>query len=115
MAAPGRFDVFISHSAKDKEAVNLIVARLRRRGLTVWYDAEGVGVGDVIPMEIDNGLMASDRLAIFLIRRRPDVALGVREKSLYSAHATQTIARTALFQFSSNLVIFPLAFNISMF
>jgi hypothetical protein len=33
-----RFDVFLSHSAKDKPVVRAIAERLRQDGLKVWFD-----------------------------------------------------------------------------
>ncbi|MEK7677388.1 MAG: toll/interleukin-1 receptor domain-containing protein, partial [Verrucomicrobiota bacterium] len=32
------FDVFLSHSAKDKAVVRAVAERLRQDGLKVWFD-----------------------------------------------------------------------------
>jgi hypothetical protein len=38
MAETFKYDVFISHSEKDKSAVRELAERLRRDGLRVWFD-----------------------------------------------------------------------------
>jgi hypothetical protein len=43
MADDFKFDVFLSHSAKDKEIVRPIAERLRVDGLRVWFDDWEIG------------------------------------------------------------------------
>ena len=38
MPEPILFDVFLSHSNKDKSAVRKVAERLRKDGLRVWFD-----------------------------------------------------------------------------
>jgi hypothetical protein len=50
-------DLFISHAWEDKEQmVRPLVERLRRLGLTIWYDEFSLTVGDSISRSIDKGL-----------------------------------------------------------
>jgi EAL domain-containing protein (putative c-di-GMP-specific phosphodiesterase class I) len=43
------FDVFISHSARDKPRVLPIAERLRAEGLRVWLDDWEIADGESIP------------------------------------------------------------------
>ncbi len=47
---PGDFpyDVFLSHSAKDKPVVRDVAERLRKDGLRVWFDEWEIRPGDSI-------------------------------------------------------------------
>ena len=56
MPAEFQFDVFLSHSSKDKDAVRDIAERLRRDGLKVWFDEWEIKLGDSIPSKIEAGL-----------------------------------------------------------
>jgi len=38
-------DVFFSHSAKDEAVVRRLAERLRKEGLRVWFDAQGIQPG----------------------------------------------------------------------
>ena len=73
MPAEFQYDVFLSHSAKDKAVVRPLAERLRQDGLTVWFDEwecpspAGAGEGgrrpgegrgaqaDSIPAKIEEG------------------------------------------------------------
>ncbi|MEI7819731.1 MAG: toll/interleukin-1 receptor domain-containing protein [Verrucomicrobiota bacterium] len=58
---PGEFpyDVFLSHSAKDKPVVRDVAERLRKDGLRVWFDEWEIRPGDSIPAKIEEGLERS--------------------------------------------------------
>ena len=56
MADQFQFDVFLSHSAKDKAVVRDVAARLQRDGVRVWLDEEQIKPGDSIPAKIEEGL-----------------------------------------------------------
>ncbi|MCX6374846.1 MAG: toll/interleukin-1 receptor domain-containing protein, partial [Armatimonadetes bacterium] len=43
------YDVFLSHSSKDKAVVRTLVERLRADGLRVWFDEWEIAPGDSIP------------------------------------------------------------------
>ena len=47
---PGKFpyDVFLSHSAKDKPVVRDVAEPLRKDGLRVWFDEWEIRPGDSI-------------------------------------------------------------------
>jgi TIR domain len=45
------FDVFLSHSSKDKAVVRELAARLRSDGLRVWFDEWEIQPGDNIPLD----------------------------------------------------------------
>ena len=59
MASDFGFDVFLSHSSKDKLVVRSIAERLRRDGLRVWFDEWEIRLGDSIPAVIEDGLERS--------------------------------------------------------
>jgi hypothetical protein len=76
-----KYDVFLSHSAKDKAVVRPLAERLRQDGLKVWFDewipspagageggrrpGEGRGAkGDSIPAKIKDGLEHSRVLVL---------------------------------------------------
>jgi hypothetical protein len=44
MSGQFSFDVFLSHSSKDKQVVRAIAERLRADGLRVWFDEGDAGV-----------------------------------------------------------------------
>jgi hypothetical protein len=56
MAEEFQFDVFLSHSAKDKAVVRPLAARLKKDGVRVWLDEEQIKPGDSIPAKIEEGL-----------------------------------------------------------
>ena len=59
-----QFDVFLSHSAKDKAVVRDVAARLQRDGVRVWLDEEQIKPGDSIPAKIEAGLELSRVLVL---------------------------------------------------
>jgi hypothetical protein len=48
------YDVFLSHSAKDKEVVRALGERLRQDRLRVWFDEWVLKPGDSIPASVQN-------------------------------------------------------------
>ena len=58
------FDLFLSHSSKDKEVVRDFANRLRADGLNVWFDEWLIKPGDSIPAKIEKGLEQS-RVLVF--------------------------------------------------
>src|ERR1022692_2037468 len=58
------FDVFLSHSAKDKAVVRPLAERLQRDGLQVWFDKWVLKPGDSIPSKIEEGLEHSRVLVL---------------------------------------------------
>src|SRR3954454_11013937 len=58
------YDVFLSHSARDKETVREIAERLRKDGLKVWFDEWVLRPGDSIPAKIEEGLEQSRVLVL---------------------------------------------------
>ena len=56
MSQDMQFDVFLSHSAKDKATVRALAERMRADGLRVWFDEWEIKVGDSIPAKIEAGL-----------------------------------------------------------
>jgi small GTP-binding protein len=59
-----RFDVFLSHSSKDKRIVRELATRLRADGLKVWLDEWMIQAGDSIPAKIEEGLEESRSLVL---------------------------------------------------
>ncbi len=64
MNEPFTFDVFLSHSSKDKTVVRDLANRLRKDGLRVWFDEWVLKPGDNIPHKIEQGLEQS-RVLVF--------------------------------------------------
>jgi len=54
-----QFNVFLSHSAKDKAVVRALAERLRADGPKVWFDEWVLKPGDSIPAKIEEGLERS--------------------------------------------------------
>jgi hypothetical protein len=59
-----QYDVFLSHSAKDKAIVRAVAERLRADGLQVWFDEWEIKPGDSIPAKIEDGLEHSRVLVL---------------------------------------------------
>lgn len=57
------FDVFLSHSSRDKGTVRKIAQRLRADGIRVWFDEWEIRPGDSIPAKVEYGLERSRNLA----------------------------------------------------
>jgi energy-coupling factor transporter ATP-binding protein EcfA2 len=66
MSTQFEFDIFLSHSAKDKPVVQALAERLCAAGLKVWYDNWEITLGDSIPGKIDYGLTNSRVLLLFM-------------------------------------------------
>ncbi len=64
MADKFQYDVFLSHSAKDKAVVRPLAERLRADGLKVWFDEWVLKPGDSIPAKIEEGLEYSRALVL---------------------------------------------------
>jgi hypothetical protein len=58
------YDVFLSHSAKDKAVVRDVAERLRKDGIKVWFDEWVLKPGDSIPAKIEEGLERSRVLVL---------------------------------------------------
>jgi WD40 repeat protein len=58
------FDVFLSHSSKDKPIVHALAERLRSDGLRVWLDDWEIHPGDSIPAKLEEGLEQSRVLVL---------------------------------------------------
>lgn len=59
-----QYDVFLSHSAKDKAVVRELAARLKKDGVRVWLDEEQIIPGDNIPAKIEEALEHSRVLVL---------------------------------------------------
>src|SRR4051812_36790688 len=70
------YDVFLSHSAKDKAVVRPLAERLRKDGVKVWFDEWVLKPGDSIPVKIEEGLERS---------RSPEIQQRVRDMQEESA------------------------------
>jgi hypothetical protein len=58
------YDVFLSHSSKDKAIVRDVAERLRADGLRVWFDEWEIKPGDSIPAKVEEGLERSRVLVL---------------------------------------------------
>jgi TIR domain-containing protein len=59
-----KYDLFLSHSSKDKAVVRSIAERLRADGRKVWFDEWEIRPGDNIPAKIEEGLEHSRVLVL---------------------------------------------------
>ena len=66
MAEAFKYDVFISHSSKDKLAVRELAERLKNDGLRVWLDEWEIQLGDIIGLKIEQGLEQSRTLILVM-------------------------------------------------
>ena len=66
MADDFKYDVFLSHSSKDKPIVREVAERLRADGLRVWLDEWILKPGDNLPKKLDEGLEESRVLVLFM-------------------------------------------------
>lgn len=64
MADNFSYDVFLSHSSKDKAVVRAVAERLKKDGLGVWFDEWAIKPGDNIPHTIEEGLEHSRVLVL---------------------------------------------------
>ena len=60
------YDVFLSHTTKDKPAVRELAERLKQDGLRVWFDEWVIQPGDSIPLKIEQGLEQSRTLILVM-------------------------------------------------
>ena len=81
MADAFQYDVFLSHSSKDKAVVRPLAERLRNDGLKVWFDEWVLKAGDSIPSKIEEGLEHSR----VLVLRAPGEDASVLNRSLAAA------------------------------
>src|ERR1051325_815796 len=61
-----QYDVFISHSSKDKTAVRELAQRLKADGLRVWLDEWEIKPGDMIGLKINRALERSRTLLLVM-------------------------------------------------
>ena len=59
-------DVFLSHSSRDKAVVRELAQRLKGDGVRVWFDEWEIGVGQSIPVRINEGLQGSRVLVLVM-------------------------------------------------
>ena len=59
-----QYDVFLSHSSKDKDIIRELAERLRKDGLKVWFDEWEIKPGDSIPARVEDGLEHSRVLVL---------------------------------------------------
>ena len=52
--------VFLSHSSRDKPAVEALARYLRERGIDVWLDQWEISPGDDIIARMNDGLLRAD-------------------------------------------------------
>ena len=63
---PYKFDVFLSHSSKDKREVRILAEQLRSAGAEVWLDEKQIMPGDYFIRKIEDGLRDSKWVVIVL-------------------------------------------------
>lgn len=58
--------VFLSHASKDREIARQIASDLQSMGVTVWFDAAEIKVGDTLLEKINEGISNSDFIILLL-------------------------------------------------
>jgi TIR domain-containing protein len=66
MSETFEYDVFLSHSSRDKPAVRELAQRLRADGLRVWLDEWVIRPGDMIGLKVEQGLERSRTLVLVM-------------------------------------------------
>lgn len=66
MNEPFAYDVFLSYSSKDKQAVRELAQRLKKDGLRVWFDEWEIKPGDLISLKVEQGLEQSRTLVLVM-------------------------------------------------
>jgi len=64
MSQQFKYDVFLSHSSKDKKTVGELAERLQADGVRVWFDEWIIQPGDPIGIQINRGLEKSRVLVL---------------------------------------------------
>src|SRR5687767_5491149 len=59
-----QYDVFLSHSSKDKAIVRPLAERLRKNGMKVWFDEWAIIPGDSFHAKVEEGLEHSRVLVL---------------------------------------------------
>jgi len=85
-----QYDVFLSHSSRDRQAVQQLAGRLKADGLRVWLDDWIIQPGDSIPLAIEQGLESSRTLVL------------VMSKNAFASDWVTLERHTALFRDPSN-------------
>lgn len=79
----GEFDVFISHSSKDKEAVvEPLVEKLRAQNIIPWYDTDHINLKGDFPERINAGLRDSKLMIVVLSQNHIESRWATRELSI---------------------------------
>jgi hypothetical protein len=66
MAADFAYDVFLSHSSKDKPVARKLAQRLKAEGIRVWLDEWEIQPGDIIGLKVEQGLQNSRVLVLIM-------------------------------------------------
>lgn len=61
-----KFDVFLSHSSKDKDLVLRIASDLKNNGISYWVDSEKISFGDNVTDKIEEGIQNSRYIVVAL-------------------------------------------------
>ena len=60
-----KYDVFISYSRKNSDIVNIVANRLKKEGLNIWIDEDGIESGDLFKKVITTAIENSACLLFF--------------------------------------------------
>jgi len=88
-----QYDVFLSHSAKDKAMVRELAERLRTDGLKVWFDESVLKAGDSISAKVEEGLEQSPSASPLhvseSVRRGPGAVGSSRRSASYESGSVE--------------------------
>lgn len=60
--SPWRYHGFLCHSSLDKDIVRDLYDALTARGFKIWFDETAILPGQSIPVEVENGILASYKI-----------------------------------------------------
>jgi TIR domain len=70
------YDVFLSHTSKDKPAVRELAEHLKQDGLRVWFDEWIIQPGDLVSLKIEQGLEQSRTLILVMSHNAFGIPVG---------------------------------------
>jgi len=91
-----QYDVFISHSSKNKQVARMLAMELKHAGLSVWFDEWMIKVGDDIYLEVEKGLENSKSVVVLMSPHFFDSEWAVFERSTLAFRDPANKQRTIL-------------------
>lgn len=91
------YDVFLSYSTQDAEAVHALAERLRADGVRVWLDRWAIEPGDLVGLKVQQGIEQSRTLILCMSEAYFESAWATLEHHSLLFHAPRADKRTGRF------------------